>query len=189
MNRRIGQDGSVFQRGFAKQWNPKAPAYGRYWFDVPGRVERRRQVVTLGVCQSRTVARRKLRQHIEHEGINSRDYFNRNARTMTFGEQTERWLTHMATRRRNPVKPATLARWRYSLTKWLLPTLEDRPLAEVSNRVLREVIDKLTEAGQSPASVIGHVQAVKMVVWRERDGATPCYSRCLQEQACGLAKF
>src|SRR6516225_11286865 len=40
MSRRIGQDGNVFQRGFASVWNPKAPAYGRYWIDVPGCEER-----------------------------------------------------------------------------------------------------------------------------------------------------
>src|SRR5215470_15196294 len=69
MSRRIGQDGSVFQRGFAKEWNPTATAFGRYWTDVPGCDERKRRVVSLGVCPSRSVAKRKLREHIEREGV------------------------------------------------------------------------------------------------------------------------
>ena len=69
---------------------PAAPTYGRYWIDVPGCDERKRRVVSLGVCQSRTIARRKLREHIEREGINTKEYFNHNAQpAMTFGEQAE----------------------------------------------------------------------------------------------------
>jgi integrase len=165
MTRRIGQDGSVFQRGFPKQWNPAAVTYGRYWIDVPGRDERKRRTVSLGVCASRTTARRKLREHIEREGINTKEYFNHNAApAVMFGEQAERWLAYMATRRRKPVKPATIARWRYSLDNWLLPNLADKPLADVTNSVLRDLIGKLTHAGLAPASIIGHVQVVKLVV-------------------------
>jgi len=70
----------------------------------------------------------------------------------------------MATRRRKPVKPATIARWRYSLDNWLLPNLADKPLADMTNSVLRDLIGKLTQAGLAPASIIGHVQVVKLVV-------------------------
>jgi integrase len=164
LSRRIGQDGSVFQRGFPKQWNPAVTAFGRYWIDVPGG-DRKRRTVPLGTCPSRSIAKKKLREHIEREGINSKEYFNQNARpAVMFGEQAARWLAQMATRRRKPVRPATLARWRYSLDNWLLPNLADKPLSDVSNRALRDLIGMLTNAGQSPASIIGHVQVVKMVV-------------------------
>jgi integrase len=76
----------------------------------------------------------------------------------------------MGTRRRKPVKPATIARWRYSLNKWLLPMLADRPLAEVSNGALRDVVDRLTEEGLAPASIIGHFQVIKLVVASAVDG-------------------
>lgn len=155
----------MFQRGFASEWNPKAPAYGRYWIDIPGCTERKRRSVTLGECSSRSVARKKLREHIEREGINSKEYFNQNARpAATFMEQAAKWLAQMAVRRRKPVRPATLARWRYSLDNWVLPNLGDNPLSDVSNRALRDLIGLLTDAGQSPATIIGHVQVVKMVV-------------------------
>src|SRR5580692_2921061 len=74
LNRRIGQDGNVFQRGFGSEWNPKAPAYGRYWIDISGCDQRKRRVVSLGVCLSRSIAKRKLREHIEREGVNSKAY-------------------------------------------------------------------------------------------------------------------
>ena len=67
LSRRIGQTGNVFQHGHTKEWNPAAQAYGRYWIDTPER--RRRRTVTLGICPSRSLARRKLREHIEREGI------------------------------------------------------------------------------------------------------------------------
>jgi hypothetical protein len=47
LSRRRGQNGNVFQR--CKPWNPAAPAYGRYWRDVPG-ARRKREIVALGIC-------------------------------------------------------------------------------------------------------------------------------------------
>jgi integrase len=165
MNRRIGQDGNVFQRNFAKQWNPAAPAYGRYWIDVPGCDERRRRVISLGVCPSRTVARRKLREHIEREGINTKQYFNQNARpATTFRAQAATWIESLSKRRRKPVKPATIFNWQHSLDKWILPMLGDRLLADVSNGALRELVEKMAEAGLAPKSIVNHAQVVKLVL-------------------------
>jgi integrase len=70
----------------------------------------------------------------------------------------------MATRRRKPAKPATIARWRYSLDNWLLSNLAEKPLVDVTYGTLRDLIGKLTDAGLAPASIIGHVQVVKLVV-------------------------
>jgi hypothetical protein len=90
LSRRTGQTGSVFQH--SKPWNPTAPAYGRYWIDVPG-CDRKRRTVTLGVCTSRSVARRKLREHIEREGINTPQYFNANTGPVTtFRAQALKWI-------------------------------------------------------------------------------------------------
>src|SRR5690348_1332420 len=71
LSRRVGQAGNVFQRGFNKEWVSTAQAYGRYYIDVPGCPERKRRTVVLGICSSRTTARRKLREHIEREGVNN----------------------------------------------------------------------------------------------------------------------
>lgn len=106
MARRTGQAGSVFQQN-QTMWNPAASAYGRYWLDSPD--GRKRRVISLGVCATRTVARRKLREHIDHEGVNNKDAFiSSTTPGMTFREQAERWISSLPTRRRRPVKPATV---------------------------------------------------------------------------------
>jgi integrase len=165
MNRRIGQDGNVFQRGFASEWNPKTPAYGRYWIDAPGCDERKRRVVSLGVCPSRSIAKRKLREHIEREGINSKEYFNQNtAPATTFQAQAAKWISHMQARRRKPVKPATIWGWQHALDKWLIPHLGDKLLADISNRALRELVDKMAAANLSAQTIVTYTKVVKMVL-------------------------
>src|ERR1700722_14261061 len=73
LSRRSGQNGSVFQK--TTPWNPKAPTYGRFWIDLPD-MGRRQKTIALGPCTSRTIARQKLREHIESTGINSREQFH-----------------------------------------------------------------------------------------------------------------
>lgn len=163
MTRRIGQKGNVFQRGNGRGWNSAAQAYGRYWVDTPE--ERKRRTVTLGVCTTRSVAKAKLREHIEREGINGSTAFaTTTTPAMTFRDQAERWIEGLGTRRRKPVKPATIANWQHSLKKWALPVLGDRLLADVSNGALRELVDKMADAGQSDKSIVNHAAVVKLVL-------------------------
>jgi integrase len=155
----------VFQHGYVKQWNPAAPAYGRYWIDVVGCAERKRRSVALGVCATRTVARRKLREHIEAEGINSKESFTTNtAPATTFRAQASCWIASLSTRRRKPVKPATIHGWQHALDKWILPNLGDKLLAETSNGALRELVEKMAAAGLSPKTIVNYAQVVKLVV-------------------------
>jgi integrase len=171
MSRRIGQDGNVFQRGFASVWNPKAPAYGRYWIDVPGCEERKRRVVALGVCSSRSIAKQKLREHIEREGINTKQYFNQNTPpATTFKAQAAKWIAYMSTRRRKPVKPATIWGWQHALDKWLIPHLGDRLLADISNGALRELVEKMMVANLSAQTIVTYAKIVKMVLASAVDG-------------------
>jgi integrase len=165
LNRRIGQDGNVFQRGFANEWIAKAPAYGRYWIDVPGCHERKRRVVSLGVCPSRSIAKRKLREHIEREGVNSKAYFNTNtAPATTFSAQAAKWMASLSTRRRKPIKPATLRGWQAALDKWLLPHLGDRLLADISNAALRDMVETMVAGGLVAKTIVNYAQVVKMVL-------------------------
>ena len=165
MTRRVGQNGNVFQRGFTKSWNLATSAYGRYWIDVPGNPERKRRTVVLGVCSSRTIARRKLREHIEREGINSNAAFAlTKAPVMTFREQAAIWIKTLATRRRRPLKPATISNWQHSLDKWVLPTLGERLLADISNGALRELVEKMADAQLSAKTIVNHAAVVKLVL-------------------------
>ena len=146
-------------------WNSAAPAYGRYWIDVPGCVDRKRRTVTLGTCASRSIARRKLREHIEREGINGKESFATNTAPATiFRAQATKWIASLATRRRKPVKPATICGWQSPLDKWILPNLGDKLLAEVSNGALRELVEKMAAAGLAPKTIVNNASVVKMVV-------------------------
>lgn len=155
----------MFQRGFAKEWSPSATAFGRYWIDVPGCDDRQRRVVSLGVCPSRSVARRKLREHIEREGVNSKAYFSTNtAPATTFKAQAAKWIAYVSTRRRKPVKPATLRGWQAALDNWLLPHLGDKMLADISNAALREMVEKMEAGGLVAKTIVNYTQVVKMVL-------------------------
>jgi integrase len=162
LNRRIGQNGNVFQQN-QTAWNPQAPSYGRFWVDKPD--GRKRRTITLGVCRTQTIAKRKLREYIDAEGINSKDSFIAAVTPgTTFRTQAEQWHASLATRRRKPVKPATSFFWRHALDKWILPILGDRPLSEVGNGALRDLIDAMAEGGLSPKTICSYAQIPKMVV-------------------------
>jgi len=162
MSRRTGQTGSVFQQNQIS-WNPAAPAYGRFWLDAPE--GRKRRVISLGNCATRTVARRKLREFIEAEGVNNKDTFIASTTPgMTFREQAKVWMSSLATRRRRPIKPATLFGWQHALDKWVLPTLGDIPLAEVSNAALKKLVEAMAAGGLAAKTIVNYSQVPKMVV-------------------------
>jgi integrase len=162
MSRRTGQTGSVFQHN-QSSWGPSAPTYGRFWIDVPE--GRKRRVISLGTCATRTVARRKLREFIETEGINGKDTFiNLTTPGTTFRQQARIWIASLATRRRRPVKPATVMGWQNPLEKWILPTIGDMPLSDVSNAALKKLIDKMAEGGLAPKTIVNYAQVPKMVM-------------------------
>jgi integrase len=163
MSRRTGQTGSVYQPNH-KTWNPKAPCYGRYLIDVPGSA-RKRTTVPLGVCRTPSIARQKLREHLEATGVNTKQSFLENTSpATTLRQQAESWIASLPTRRRRPVKPATIHGWRHALDKWVLPNLGDKLLSEVSNGALRALVEKMSAAGLGPQSMIAYSNVVKMVV-------------------------
>jgi integrase len=162
LSRRIGQKGSVFQH--CKPWNPEAAAYGRFWIDVP-HGGRQRKTVSLGVCRTRSIAKQKLCEYIESTGINGKQCFTTTTTPGTmFRAQAEIWINSLPKRRRKPVKPATIFGWQHALDKWILPNLGEKLLAEVSNGMLRELVDKMAAAGLSPKSIVNYSRVVKTVV-------------------------
>jgi integrase len=159
---RLDDGKAVFQR--VKPWNSQAPTYGKYWVDVPGG-DRRQKTVSLGPCATRTIARQRLRLHLEQSGVNSEKSFHENTTpATTFKQQSERWLDSLAIRTRKPVKRATIAGWEQALNAWLLPNIGERPLADVTNKVLRELVGKMTAAKLSAKTIVSYTQVVKQVV-------------------------
>ena len=164
MSRRSGQNGYVEKRGNAY--------YVRFWIDVIG--QEKRKLACARICpvsgpgkMNASERKRRAKEIIAESGADSAEHFNRVVavnRSVTFREQSERWLAAMRTRKRKPVKPATLHNWQCSLTKWVNPHLGDVPLSDVNNLALRNFVSMLVDAGLSANSVRIHVQAVKMVV-------------------------
>ncbi len=55
------------------------------------------------------------------QGINSKQTFtSTTAPATTFRAQAAKWIHALSTRRRKPVKPATISGWQHSLDKWVL---------------------------------------------------------------------
>lgn len=149
----------------SKIWDPTAPCYGKFWADMPGSPERRRRTVSLGVCRTKSLARQRLREYFEREGINSEQSFRQNtAPAITFRQQAEWWIASLRARKRRPVKPATISGWQDALNAWLLPHLGDKLLADVSNNAVRELVEKMSGAGLSAKTIVNYVQVVKLVV-------------------------
>jgi integrase len=145
-------------------WNAEAQTYGRFWIDVPGE-DRRRKTIALGVCPTKTVAKRKLREYVEASGVNDEQTFiESTSSALTFEKQAKIWLDGVKNRKRRPVKPATLKGWQSCLDKWLVPILGARSVAEVGNAALKMLIEKLSAAGLAPKSIVNYTQVVKLVV-------------------------
>jgi hypothetical protein len=132
----------VFQKGRNKsdRWDDSAPAYGRYWKDVPG-ARPRRVVVCLGICRTRSIA----------------------------GRKTELWLKSLASRKRNPLEQTTIDNRRYALDKWIYPFLGDCTLGEINNRTVKELVEKMAE-NLAASSIRDYVNAVKAVIASAIDG-------------------
>ena len=67
-------------------------------------------------------------------------------------------------RKRHPVKPATISGWRDALNAWLLPNLGEKLLADVSNKAVRELVEKMSEGGLAAKTIVNYVQVAKLVV-------------------------
>ena len=149
----------------SKTWNPTAPAYGKFWQDLPGSSERKRRTVSLGVCRTQSIARQRLREFLEREGVNSKEAYHQNtAPAVTFRHQADWWISSLQARKRRPVKPATISGWRDALNAWLLSNLGEKLLADVSNKAVRELVEKMSTAGLSAKTIVNYVQVVKLVV-------------------------
>ena len=140
MFKRRGQQGNVYQAHQHGKWNPRSSAYGRFWIDVPD--GERERTVSLGLCATQWVARLRLREYIERAGVSSRHTFHQiPIPGTTFRQQAEWWMESLSTRRRRPLKPATVYGWQHCLDRWILPNLGNKLVSEVGNGALRQFAD------------------------------------------------
>src|SRR5258705_7884836 len=155
MNRRVGQNGSVFVKANCKlgrcnhKKNP-CPKYGRYWVDVSGQRDRQRVVIPFGRV-TQTVDESRLRQHIEKAGVNSdTSFIESTSPAITFRHQARWWLeeiraARIVSRKRKPIKRATVAGYQAAVN-WLNPIIGELPLSEIKNEVAKQLIAKMRPA-------------------------------------------
>jgi integrase len=106
-----------------------------------------------------------MREYIESQGINALEHFEENTTpATTFKQQANRWVESLPLRRRRPVKPSTVAGWSHCLDRWLIPHLGDKPLSEVSNGAVRELVEVMSAANLSAKTIVNNVAVVKMVL-------------------------
>ena len=164
MLNRTGQQGNVYQAHQRGKWNPRSSAYGRFWIDVPSG-KRKRRTVSLGLCATQWVARLRLREYIERAGVCSKRRFHQiPVPGTTFRQQAEWWMESLSTRRRRPLKPATIYGWQHCLDRWILPNLANKLVSEVGNGALRQFVEILSAAGLAPKTIVNVVTVVKFVV-------------------------
>lgn len=82
---------------------------------------------------------------------------------MNFTEQATKFLTESQTRKRNPIKAATAAKYQSSLTH-ILPLFGNRDLSQINNNDLKTLVAKLSADGLSASTITGVVVVVKLVV-------------------------
>jgi len=178
MSRRSGQVGTVVKEG---GWYRV-----RFRIDVPGQYERVQKSIKIcpvsgpGLLTKSERERRKV-EIVNSFGANSVERFSsvvEGESGVTFREQSKVWLAQVKSRKRKPVKPATVINWEMALNKWLLPLIGDFPLASVKNGTLKMLVSKFGEAGLSPSSIRTYCRAMTMVVGSLKDDdANPIYPR------------
>ena len=86
VDRRRGQTGQVFQKGWCrgKKWDPEASTYVRYLVDVPGLEERKLKCVTLGTFRTLTLAEQAAREYMQANGVNDRQAQEQSIISLTF---------------------------------------------------------------------------------------------------------
>ena len=122
------------------------------------------------------------------EGINSKGNFAANTAPATsLRAQAAKWIASLPTRRRKPVRPATVSNWQHALNKWVLPTLGDKFLGDVSNAALRELVEKMAAAGLSAKSIVNYSLPVKLVLASAVDAeGEQIYPRVWNDDFIGL---
>ena len=73
-------------------------------------------------------------------------------------------MESLSTRRRRPLKPATVYGWQHCLNRWILPNLANKLVSEVGNGALRQFVEILSAAGLAPKTIVNVVTVVKFVV-------------------------
>src|SRR5260370_6512039 len=161
--RRSWQQGYIYQKNNPrKKWDENAPAYRENWRDIPGTGGQRR-TAPRGICPTRPVDTRRAAEQLERLGINSTQQLSEAISNASFQMQAERWLKSLANRKRNPLEQTTIDTRRYALDKWICPFFAGRPLADINNRAMKELVEHMVPK-LSPATIRDYTGIVRAAV-------------------------
>lgn len=204
MNRRVGQNGSVFVKPVCKAGNCGhivCPKYGRVWIDVPGKDERQRICFSFGPV-TQTVAERELRKKIIDLGIDSVETFQKvTSDVITFKAASKRWLAGIADgsivskKSREVMKPATISAYQ-SCVAFLNDKdkgcLADVVLADLNNGEAKKLVARMKALTPklSNKTIVTYFQTVQNVVASvEKDNGDKMYPRDWNLVFIGLPKI
>jgi integrase len=170
MNRRRGQTGYVWQKNQDgnKQWDSAEPAYGQVWVDLPGK-ERQRKFYRLGVCRTKSEAKRRLKEMIERDGINCTVEIAQSIDSVTFDQQAEWWVEAIEDgrvlhrRKRTRIKPATIDGYKTAIS-WLSQHIGKTLLTNIKNAAAKELVANMKQAGLSDKTIVSYFQVLQSVI-------------------------
>jgi integrase len=174
MSRRVGQNGSVFVKsncklGRCKHQKNLHPQYGRYWVDVSGQQKRERVVIPLGIV-TKTVAERRLREHIQRTQVDSAESFAATTLpTITFRQQASWWLQEIragrivSRKRRSQIKPATITSYETAVN-WLNERVGSLLLTDIRNEAAKQLVLKMRAANLSEKTMQSYFQVLRAVL-------------------------
>jgi integrase len=153
MSRRSGQVGTIVKEG---GWYRV-----RFRIDIPGQYERAQKSIKICPVSGPELLTKseRVRRKVEilnSFGANSVEHFNTVkaiAMGQTFREQAKKWLHQRMTRKRKPVKPATVRGWESYLENHLNPLIGDMSLPYVNNGTLKMLGEKLSNVGLGPTTI------------------------------------
>jgi hypothetical protein len=168
MSRRRGQTGYVWQKNQSgsKNWDATIPAYGQVWVDVPGKEKRQRKFYQLGECRTKSEARRRLKEMIEKDGINSTVDIAQSIDSTTFSQQAELWIKAIEDGRvlhrskRTRIKPATITGYK-SAIEWMSPHIGKMPLANIKNAAAKELVMAMKQAELSDKTIVNYIHVLQ----------------------------
>ncbi len=85
------------------------------------------------------------------------------AKKITFAQQAEKFLEQGATRKRNPLRPASLRTYKAQIETHLLPLIGGMSLELVGNKVVNELVSELTHQGLSARTISLNVTIIKKI--------------------------
>ena len=83
--------------------------------------------------------------------------------TTTFRTIAMRWIKDCETRKQKPIKASVSHNWHCILRNHLYPLIGEAPLADVGNRAMRRVVERLAAKKLSPATIRNICLVVKLV--------------------------